>query len=127
MLGQPIFADRLREPKFRELYERIEIVEMWKAANGANAFAKVAPDYLAFRLEKAGGKLADLFDPRVVKELCKKATTPLALGNLANQALLKAYPSSATKVVPEMLNFRDDSEPELLNISASRTHLAVAK
>lgn len=80
LLGQDKFDTTLEDPQFRELYERIVPVKMPK-------FHASAPAYLAHRLRLAGRKLEDLFDHDAIALICQQAETPLALGNIANEAL----------------------------------------
>ncbi len=81
LFGQPIFEGRLRDRKFRELIERVEMIRM-------PDFGETADKYLAHRLQLAGGNVKQLFDPDAVKLICSQATTPLSLGNIANEAFL---------------------------------------
>ncbi|MEP7150067.1 MAG: AAA family ATPase, partial [Acidobacteriota bacterium] len=81
LFGQPIFEGRLRDRKFRELIERVEMVRM-------PDFQETADKYLAHRLKLAGGDVKQLFDADAVKLICSQATTPLSLGNIANEAML---------------------------------------
>ncbi|HEX8098126.1 MAG TPA: AAA family ATPase [Pyrinomonadaceae bacterium] len=103
LFGQPKFEDKLRDAKFREIVERIEVVKMPE-------LKKAAPDYLSHRLRLAGSDLNKLFDPDAVRLLTKQATTPLALGNLANAALLKAYSLNERKVLASFIR-NEDGEP----------------
>lgn len=80
LFGQPRFKTRLEEDKFRELYERITLIEM-------PDFSASAADYLAHRLRLVGGDAAQLFDTDAIDLIVRQAKTPLALGNIANAAL----------------------------------------
>jgi type II secretory pathway predicted ATPase ExeA/transcriptional regulator with XRE-family HTH domain len=111
LFGQPKFEDKLRDAKFREILERIEIVQMPK-------LTKAAGDYLAHRVRIAGGDIAKLFEPDAVRLLTKQAATPLALGNLANAALLKAYQFGEKKVVATLVT-KQDSEPAVYGVRRS--------
>lgn len=92
LFGQPKFANaRLRDEKFREIRERIQIVEMPKLEDAAR-------DYLAHKLRLAGSDINELFEPKAVEKICQAATTPLALGNLANGALMEAFAQDEPKV-----------------------------
>lgn len=80
LFGQPIFTARLSDPKFREIHERITIVKM-------PDFGKSSADYLAHRLTLVGKDLTELFDGEAIDLICRQATTPLQIGNIANEAL----------------------------------------
>jgi type II secretory pathway predicted ATPase ExeA len=81
LFGQTIFEGRLRDRRFRELLERIEMVRMPE-------FGSTADKYLAHRIQLAGGDVRRLFDADAIKLICGQATTPLSLGNIANEAML---------------------------------------
>jgi type II secretory pathway predicted ATPase ExeA len=80
MLGQPSFEARLRDSRFRELVERIVPLRM-------PDFGQSAGEYLAFRLHLVGVKATELFDKDAIEMITGQATTPLQLGNIANEAL----------------------------------------
>lgn len=96
LFGQPKFEARLRDEQFRELTERVTIARM-------PTLEKTAADYLRHRLSLVGGKLDDLFEPAAVKALTALATTPLALGNVANAALLAAFSRGEKKVIARFI------------------------
>ena len=91
LFGQPQFEARLRDHKFREIVERVEVVQM-------PSVEKNAWDYVSHRLKAVGGEADKLFEPQAVKALAAQARTPLALGNMANMALVKTYQLSEKKV-----------------------------
>lgn len=80
LFGQPLFIARLREPRFQEIYERIVPVQMPE-------FAVSAVDYLRHRLQLIGVELDSLFDEEAISLIASQATTPLSVGNIANDAL----------------------------------------
>lgn len=80
LFGQPVFEARLREYHFREIVERVVPLKM-------PDFTDAADEYLQHRLRIVGGDLEKLFDPEAVDLICRQATTPLALGNISNEAL----------------------------------------
>ena len=106
LFGQPQFEGHLRDFKFREIVERIEVVPM-------PSFEKAAWDYVAHRVKLAGGDAEKLFEREAVRLLAKHAKTPLALGNVCNSALLKAHKLGARKVLAEILDLKDDGEPQV--------------
>lgn len=91
LFGQPAFEARLRDHKFREIVERVEVVQM-------PSVEKTAWDYVQHRVKAVGGEAEKLFEPAAVKALAAQARTPLALGNMANMALIKTYQLSEKKV-----------------------------
>lgn len=112
IFGQPSFIEtRLREVRFTEIRQRVQIAEMPQ-------FRKYAADYLEHRLQLAGGSAAELFEPKAMEKICRAAHTPLALGNLANAALMEAYKLEEKKVAAGFEFFKrlNDDEPQLLAI-----------
>lgn len=79
IFAQPLLTSRLREPLFQEIYERIVPVQMPQ-------FGDAAADYIAHRLKLVGANVDDLFDDEALNLIAGQAHTPLAAGNLANQA-----------------------------------------
>lgn len=107
LFGQPHFEDTLRQAAFREILERLDIVRV-------QGLGKNATGYLAHRLKIAGGKLDALIEPAVVARLVKVADTPLALGNVVNAALLKAYEVGSKSITAEtwsLMNVAEKGEP----------------
>lgn len=112
LFGQPALESRLQSYQFREVVERLQIEKMPK-------FEKLAPDYLAHRLASVGGDIHASFTPDAIAELAKQANTPLALGNLANAALMAAHSLKEKRFELGMLAF-DKSEPEVRAIRRAR-------
>jgi type II secretory pathway predicted ATPase ExeA len=109
LFGQPQFEGRLHDEEFREICERLEVVRM-------PSLEKYAWDYIAHRLKHAGGDADRFFERDAVKRLAKQAMTPLALGNLANAALLKAHSLGERKVLAAFI--KDiDGEPQVRAIA----------
>jgi len=96
LFGQPSFEFILGE--HREIQERVNIVRM-------PGLGKNAATYLSHRIQIAGGRLERLFEPAAISRIAKWADTPLAIGNVANAALLKAFKMQEKQVkaafVPE--------------------------
>lgn len=90
LFGQPSF--RFILANHREIAERCEVIEM-------PALKTAAKDYLDNRISLAGGKMDKLFEPAAIARITKLATTPLALGNVANAGLLKAFSMNERRVV----------------------------
>lgn len=112
LFGQPALETRLQNYQFREVVERLQIERMPK-------FEKLAADYLAHRLAAVGGDINASFAPDAVGELAKQANTPLALGNLANAALMASYSVKEKRFETGMLSF-DHSEPQIRAIRRAR-------
>lgn len=106
LLGQNIFkTSRLQDPRFREIAERLTVLEM-------PAITKQAWEYVSHRLTLAGCEPAKLFEKKAVELLAAQASTPLALGNLCNAALIKAHSYQEPKVLAAFID-RPDDEPRV--------------
>lgn len=81
--------------KHREIAERCEVINMPTLVKAA------ATDYLEHRVALSGGKLDRLFEPAAVKRMLALADTPLALGNVANAGLMKAFQFAEKRVVAD--------------------------
>ena len=93
LLGQPMFEiERMRDARFTEIRQRVDIIPMPKLIEGAY-------DYLLHRIQLVGGRLADLFETAAIEKICQNAATPLAIGNLANEALSEAFKYKEPKVL----------------------------
>lgn len=111
LFGQPKFVEStLRDHKFREIAERVQVLEM-------PSIEKSAAAYLTHKIAAAGGDINKLFNPKAVQRICANAKTPLSLGNLANNALMEAFKLEEKQVVSEMLKLRD--KPQILNLRAA--------
>ncbi len=82
LLGQPQFETELI--KMPEIKERLELIKMPKFEDSAIA-------YLDHRLKLVGGNMRELFDDEALDIIASQSATPLALGNIANSALLVAF------------------------------------
>jgi len=96
LFGQPRFLEILADPQYREISERLNIVRL-ASLNGS------AVDYLAHRFGLAGGKFEKVFQSGAVSRMLKLAKTPLALGNVANAALLEAFQMGSKVVLPNFI------------------------
>lgn len=101
LFGQPRLEERLRAQQFQEVVERLQVIKM-------PDFSKQASAYLAHRLSIVGGTLDNLFEPAAITHLAKRANTPLALGNLANAALMSAFELGESKVLAGMLTAENE-------------------
>lgn len=127
-LGVLLFAQKepfemtLGKTQFREILERVTLIEM-------PTFKDDSVDYLRHRLKIAGGDLGTLFDDEAIEMITDKATTPLQLGNIANEALMisgpqtKAYPKAFKNpkvigaAIKEILFFENRSQGARLRIA----------
>ena len=101
LFGQPKFVEAtLRDVKYREIAERVQIVEM-------PSIEKSARDYLSHKIAAAGGDIDQLFEPRAIQRICAVAKTPLSLGNVANSALMEAFKLQEKQVASGMLTLPD--------------------
>jgi type II secretory pathway predicted ATPase ExeA len=105
LFGQPQFEGRLREFRFSEIAQRLEIVRM-------PPMQKRAADYVAHRIRLVGGDPATLFAAQALNELIRTASTPLALGNRVNEALMRAFELKEQRYEIGMLE-TDPSEPKI--------------
>lgn len=113
LFGQPRFESVLRDVKFREIAERLDIIRMPN-------LGKHAWDYVALRLKTAGGNAEKLFDRAAVTKLAEISSTPLALGNLCNAALMKAFEFGQKKVPADLFKdkrFTRSDDPGLRGLS----------
>jgi type II secretory pathway predicted ATPase ExeA len=92
IFAQPKLTAKLREPLFQEIYERIVPVNMPE-------FQETAADYLAHRLQLVGADINKLFDTEAIELIASQATTPLSVGNIANEALKISMESFDNKKV----------------------------
>jgi type II secretory pathway predicted ATPase ExeA len=101
MFGQPQFVNAtLRDIQFREITERVNVINMPQ-------LDKSARDFLAHKIAAAGGDIDQLFEPDAVKRICAVAKTPLALGNITNNALMEAFEIEMPQVASKMLKLPD--------------------
>jgi len=98
LFGQPRFEMTLRNTDFREIAERLDIVRMPDLSKQDDAWR-----YILLRVKTAGGSAEKLFDRGAIDTLTRISAMPLALGNLANAALMKAYEFNEHKVTKEIL------------------------
>ena len=109
LYGQPKFVEStMRDYRFREIAERVQVVQM-------PTMEKSARDYLTHKLAAQGGNIEEMFDDQAVARICRVAKTPLALGNLTNEALLDAYNLREKRIIPSMLNL-----PEMPHLRSFR-------
>lgn len=116
LFGQPAFVEsRLRENIFKEIRQRVQIIEMPAlssppARGGVDASrgrgGGRAADYISHRIQFAGGDLDNLFEKAAVDRIAANASTPLALGNLVNEALMEAFHQEEKKVSVSLPSFR---------------------
>lgn len=103
MFAQPKFLSRMEDYRFREISERVEIVEMPE-------LGKTAWDYVSHRISLVGGNAEKIFDREAVRRLATRASRPLGLGNLCNATLIEAWQAQESKVVAAFVK-KEPSEP----------------
>lgn len=110
LFGQPDFVEsRVLEQKFKEIRQRVQVVEMpGYSRNPAvrKAIPFPARSYLDHRLRFAGGDLDKLFEKAAIDKIVANAANPLALGNLANEALMDAFRNEEKRVTVSQPSFR---------------------
>lgn len=97
LFGQPKFKITLQSAAFREITERLNIIQLPMFSDKGSK-ALDAWDYVTIRIKVAGGNAEKLFDRTVITALAETGPTPLALGNLCNAVLLKARELEEKKV-----------------------------
>jgi len=109
LFGQPSFVNsRLREVVFKEIRQRVQVIEMPDFSGAGRA-------YVEHRIKLAGGDASKIFDADALDAICRNAATPLALGNLVNEALLEAYNLEETRVSSSFTFFKKlSSTPQVL-------------
>lgn len=107
LFGQPSIKQRFEDVNFREIAERVEVVEM-------PSMAKHAADYIAHRIKLAGGNSERLIAPDAIKAIASQAATPLAIGNLTNKGLITAYKAGERRVLGRFLT--KDTEPKVRHL-----------
>lgn len=115
LFGQPRFEMTLRNIDFREIAERLDIARMPDLSKKDDAW-----NYVLLRIKTAGGSAEKLFDRAAIDKLTQVSATPLALGNLANAALMKAYEFSQRRVTKDVLSAllgSEDGEPRVRAVS----------
>lgn len=100
LFGQPQFVDaRLRDIKFKEIRQRVQIIEMPPMTASAR-------DYIAHRIGLAGGSIDALFEDKAVERIAINAASPLAIGNLVNEALTDAFEQEEHRVTVSLPFFK---------------------
>lgn len=95
LIGQTGLARVFRSNyELAEVSQRVDLLEIG-ALNGTLG------SYLRHKIERAGGGNKELFDADAVREIGKKAETPLAINNVAAAALLRAWDAREKKVTAE--------------------------
>jgi type II secretory pathway predicted ATPase ExeA len=104
LLGQLSFKRRLENSEFREIAERVEVINM-------PSLSKHAGEYITHRISLAGGEVKKLFSEEALHIIASQASTPLAIGNLANRALIEAFKKDEHKVIARFLE--KDTDPKV--------------
>lgn len=112
LYGQPRFATKLQNVDFQEIAERIVIHEMPGMESTVSAYI----DHRVGLASKRKG--ADLFTFEAIQLIASRASTPLAIGNLANLGLHNAYTKGDEKVTAR--HIEDSTEPQAYKTSAGK-------
>ena len=87
LVGQPELAAKLDRYELRQLKQRIAVQAVLSPLT-----RKESREYLRFRLEKAGGRAEDIFTPRALEKIVRRAKgIPRALNILADNALVTGF------------------------------------
>lgn len=124
LFGQPQFVQsRLRNSLFREIRQRVQIIEMPKLATkkGNKVDWSPARNYIEHRIRLAGGDPSRIFDPEALDIICRNAVTPLTIGNLVNECLTETYELDEKQVKPSFPFFKHLStgSPQVLGMRRS--------
>lgn len=117
LFAQPRFLDRMDDFRFREIAERLDIIRMPALSKQDDAWR-----YVSQRVKLVGGNADKLFDRAVIDNMAKVVGTPLALGNLSNAGLMKAFEFNQPRVTKDILKSvlgADDSEPRVRAVGRS--------
>ncbi|MBI5583057.1 MAG: AAA family ATPase [Deltaproteobacteria bacterium] len=111
LVGQPELEAKLERYELRQLRQRIAV---------RAALSPLSPEesleYLHFRVEKAGGKVEEIFTPRALEEIVRRARgIPRALNILADNALVTGFGYQQkpvnVKVVREIIADQEGGRP----------------
>ncbi len=87
LVGQPELAAKLDRYELRQLKQRIAVQAVLSPLT-----REESREYLRFRLEKAGGRAEDIFTPRALERIVRRAKgIPRALNILADNALVTGF------------------------------------
>ncbi len=87
LVGQPELTAKLDRYELRQLKQRIAVQAVLSPLT-----RKESREYLRFRLEKAGGRAEDIFTPRALEMIVRRARgIPRALNILADNALVTGF------------------------------------
>jgi general secretion pathway protein A len=87
LVGQPELTAKLNRYELRQLKQRIAVQAVLSPLT-----RKESREYLRFRLEKAGGRMPDIFTPRALEKIVRRAKgIPRALNILADNALVTGF------------------------------------
>lgn len=126
LFGQPRFEMTLRNAEFREIAERLEIIYLPSLYDRQRPRDSVAWDYVVHRMRIAGGNAEKIFERPAIEKLAEYGPTPLALGNLANAAMLKAFELNEKKVTKALVASRvldsvNGGDPQVRSMTARRS------
>lgn len=105
LFGQPRFRERLAYPQFREIAERLETFDLPllsppETVQCLNHSLKLAypqrlqlhaPSHTKSAFATVGEGAPTIFEESAVQLIASRASTPLAIGNLAASAMIEAY------------------------------------
>jgi general secretion pathway protein A len=120
LVGQPELQDRLRQPKLRQLRERVGVRAVINPLSNEEM-----ERYIAHRLQRAGGSVERLFDPWALKLIVRRAAgIPRRANILCHNALLFAYgrglPRVTSRIAREAIAEMDERRPGLVARGALR-------
>ncbi len=127
LVGQPELQDRLRQPKLRQLRERVGVRAVINPLSNEEM-----ERYIAHRLQRAGGSTERLFDPWALKLIVRRAAgIPRRANILCHNALLFAYgrglPRVTARIAREAIAEMDERRPGLVARGALRRSAGPAR
>jgi len=113
LFGQPELDEMLDSKELRQLRQRISV--RWSLSPLTN---DEIGEYVRHRLRIAAGGECDLFEPRALREICRRARgIPRLVNLLADRALLAGYAAGSRMIGPR---FVQQAAREVLNTPGKR-------
>lgn len=95
LLGQPEFKQKLKQPRLRQLRQRILVYYELRPLRNLGE----ARQYVAHRLHKASGRAAPMFSYWALRKIFRRSRgIPRIINNLCDKSLLSAYVRTSGRV-----------------------------
>jgi type II secretory pathway predicted ATPase ExeA len=99
IIGQEeLFHELNKDYRVREVTARIDLIELKHIGN-------VLPDYMKFKIEKAGRDVNEVFTPAALEEMNRKLErpSPIMINVLASHSIVSAFNVDSFPVTPEIV------------------------